>query len=40
MSSTGSARLAETCRMPDESPSVNVGRGKQVDAIRKDGNDS
>ena len=34
MSSDGRARLAETCELPDESPGLNLGRGKQGDAIR------
>ena len=29
-------RLAETCGTRDESPSSNLGRGKQVEAIRVD----
>ena len=30
------SRLAETCGTRDESPSSNLGRGKQEDAIRSD----
>ena len=39
MSSNGLARVAETCETRDESPSLNLGRGKQKDAIRTVGTD-
>ena len=34
MGSNGSSRLAETCATRDDSPSLELGRGKQVHAMR------